>query len=448
MRPPATARPARAGVAAAILAAVLAAACASPGIPPGGPPDKEPPALLGVSPDTGALNVRARSVVFRFDEVVNERSTPLGGSQASGALGSLGGSGASTLAQLVMVSPGDGRERVTWRRTGIEIEPRGGFRPNTTYRVTLLPGLSDLRGNVLREAVELVFSTGAVRDTGVIAGVIFDWQGGKAAPLARIEAVSAADSLQRWTTRADSAGRFAVRDLPRGAYRLRGWVDQDNDRAIDPRELLDSLPVTLAGRQEVELYAFLRDTIGPRIEGIEPVDSTALRLRLDRGVAVSWMPEATTLLLQRADSSVVPLRLMMPAARFDSLRAAARAAADSARRAAGDTTVAPPDTAAALAGGRPAGARPPRPGAPLDSTAPKPPELKRPVPITAWAVEAEQPLAPGEYRLTVRGVPGLTGASRASERVFRIRPPAPPADSAAAPGRRPAPVRPPQPARP
>jgi hypothetical protein len=41
--------------------------------PPGGPEDHAPPKLLKVTPDTGALNVKPKEVVFRFDEVVSER---------------------------------------------------------------------------------------------------------------------------------------------------------------------------------------------------------------------------------------------------------------------------------------------------------------------------------------------------------------------------------------
>ena len=42
---------------AAIMAAVVYA-CAQPGAPPGGPPDVKPPALLRITPDSNAVNVR------------------------------------------------------------------------------------------------------------------------------------------------------------------------------------------------------------------------------------------------------------------------------------------------------------------------------------------------------------------------------------------------------
>ena len=444
------------GLAAAIVLSL--AACASPGIPPGGPPDKEPPTLVRVTPDTNSVNVRARSILFRFDEVVNERSTPLAISGSSG--GSSGGgngspgassspfasnSNASSLASLVSVSPGDGRERVTWRRDAIEIEPRNGFRPNTTYRVTILPGLGDLRNNVLRLPVELVFSTGAEPTRSEISGLIFDWVGNRTAPGARVEVFTRADTLLRWTTRADSTGRFVVRDLAPGTYAVRGWLDANANRAIDPRELFDSTTVTVDSTIATELYSFAHDTIGPRIETLEPIDSTALRVKFDRGVDVTWSPDSSTLVIMRTDSSYVRLGVMMPAPRFDSLASAARAAADSAAAAA-DSAAAPADSAAPAGARRPARAdstkapRPvqvapgarfslARPGAVVDTV--PPPTLNRPIPIQSWVVRYATPLSPGDYRLKVRAIRGLTGVVRASEREYRIRPPAVPRDSSA-----------------
>lgn len=408
-----------------LVLALGVSACASPGIPPGGPPDKEAPQLLSVRPDTNSLNVRSRSVIFRFDEVINERSSALvrssGGQGAAGGGGNFGSNGnASTLASIVSVSPGDGRERVTWHRDVIEVEPRNGFRPNTTYRVTILPGLGDLRGNVLDQRVEVVFSTGATTSVSSIGGRVFDWVEAKTAPNARVEVFAPTDTAFRWSARADSAGRFVVRDLAPGTYRLRGWLDANSNRSIDPREPFDSTTVTLDSALTTELYAFEHDTIGPRIETLEPIDSTALRVKFDRGVDVTWSPDSSTLVLMRHDSSSVRLGVMMPATRFDSLIDAERKATAAA---------APADTAAparaAAPAVAPAGIRPGRPG--IDTIPPV--RLNRPLPIQSWVVRFDAPISPGEYRLKVRAVRGLTGTVKGSEREFRLRPPPLPRDS-------------------
>ena len=140
-------RPLIAPVALAFVAAFAAlggsVACASASPPPGGVEDRDPPKLVAVTPDSNALNVRARTVIFQFDETINDR-----------------GSGAQEIDNFFLVSPSDGNPRVSWRRSRIEVRPRNGFRDNTAYTVTLLPGLSDWRGNVSRTGASVVFSTG------------------------------------------------------------------------------------------------------------------------------------------------------------------------------------------------------------------------------------------------------------------------------------------------
>jgi hypothetical protein len=346
---------------------------------------------------------------------------------------------------------------VSWRRHAIEIEPRGGFKPNTTYRVTLLPGLSDLRGNVLKESREIVFSTGASIPSGAVSGVIFDWAQGAPARGARIEMFTPDDTTTRWRARSDEMGRFVVRDLEPGMYVLRGWLDENSNRVIDPREIFDGGPLRLDSIANAELYAFAHDTIGPRLEVVDAIDSTALRVRFDRPVAPTFTPDSTTLYLMTADSVRIRTRPMMPLAQWDSLAKAALAA-----RIAAEDSIARSDTTARAdtAGGR----QPARPAmsaidsaiaaatrqaaglaaADADTTTEKPPMMKRPVPVQVWVMPLDTALTPGTYRVRAVNIEGLAGAKRGSEREFRIRPPvkadSTKADSTASPT---SPTRPP-----
>ncbi len=454
-----------------VATAAVAVACASPGMPPGGPPDREPPRLMSVSPESGALNVRAKSVLLRFDEVLNERSTPIaggsrgptggptgapggapGGGSGGGSVGGnfgggfggsigggTGGGGAAGIGGLILLSPSDGRERVSWRRSALEIEPRGGFRPNTTYRITLLPGLGDLRGNVIREPQEFVFSTGASMPSGEVQGVIFDWAEGRPAGSARIEAFLPGDSITRWRARADENGRFAVRDLAPGEYRLRGWLDGNGNRLLDDRELFDSLSVRVDSNAQAELYAFVHDTIGPRLESVEVLDSLTLRLRFDRPVAVDWIPDSNAIQLFTPDSTRRRSGVMIPLAQYDSLvretaiarQARADSVADSVADrvdAAADTAAPPRDTVVAPARRPLTIIDPSEPVAAADADttpAAPPPEMTRKRPVQVWALPIDTALAPGAYRVRALAVRGLGGARRDSERELRIRPPAP-----------------------
>jgi len=476
-------------------ALALLVGCASPGQPPGGPPDTEPPQLVRVTPDTGSRNVRADRITLRFDEVVNERSTPRAATPASsgrgtsaggrggrggtsgmvggGMTGGFGGggfgggsaSGNSSLASMFVISPSDGRDRINWKREAIEVVPRGGFRAQTTYRVLLLPGMGDLRGNYAPEGLDLVFSTGPVIASGSITGALFDWPAGKVAANAPLEAYLPSDTLFRWRTRSDSTGRFSLSYLTPGTYYLRGWVDQNTNGMIDAREAVDTATVRVDSSATIDLYAFVRDTIGPRIEQVEIVDSVALRIRFDRPTAVDWVPTAETLRLLRTDSSEVPLGLLLAGEPLDTAIAQARAARaafrdsiskdalarDSTARDTAAVEPAPTDSVSRDTLARPAdrGAEP-APGDRLareqlvpalaDSlqidTVPSLPRpvLQRPIPAQTWGAVLTEPLPPGLYRVKLTKVRGMSGAVRDSEREIRLRPPPPPKrDSTAAP---------------
>src|SRR4051812_42786689 len=154
-------------------------ACASVGRPPGGPVDTDPPEVVSASIDTNAVGVKAAKLDLHFNEVVAERPAVSGGPGSP-----------ITLETIVLVSPRTGTAKVDWHRETISIEPRGGFKPNTTYRITLLPGLADLRGNVSKATLSYVFSTGSTLEKSGILGRVFDWQAGTIAPGAIVEAVA------------------------------------------------------------------------------------------------------------------------------------------------------------------------------------------------------------------------------------------------------------------
>jgi hypothetical protein len=385
---------------AALATGALAVSCAQPGMPPGGPPDAELPMIVRMLPDSNAVNVRAPAIVLQFDEVISERSA------APGVAVPPGGNSLNT---ILMISPSDGRDEVIWRRTGLELRPRRGFRANTTYRVSLMPGLVDLRGNRTAESFEFVFSTGVSISTGEISGVLFDWTTGKPAIGARVEVFTPTDSTFRWSTKTDSSGAFALRNLTANTYEVRAWLDANGDRLISLREASDSSRVSLQDTASLELYAFIRDTIAPRVESIELVDSTAVRVKFDRGILPDW--DGLGGVLVGADSAIIPLGgPFVTAARFDSLKRAARA--DSA---AADTTDAAPAIADSVAADSVA----------TDST-PTPRFLfNRTVPQTMWVAPLAAPLAPGVYHLRIVGATGLNGRTQPVDREIRVRPPAP-----------------------
>ena len=382
----------RRGLIALFIAAASALGCAGASPPPGGPEDHAPPQLIRVAPDTNAVNVKAENVTFQFDETINDR-----------------GSGTQELGRRFLISPSDGAPRVSWHRSRIEVRPRGGFRPNTAYSVSLLPGLADLRGNAMKKGTTVVFSTGPTIPAGVINGTAFDWLADRPAPLALIEALTPDSTL--FLAQSDSNGNFAVRPLPPGRYLVRAIADANGNRALDRNEAFDTLTVTVPLAAPVELLVAPRDTIAPRLASVAASDSITLRVTFDRPLDPRQAITLASFILAGDDSVPVPLaRVLTPAQEQERLRARQQAATDSMRR------------ADSLAGK----ALPPLPRTPATTAAAaKKPSV--PAPITNLLLETSNPLPPNtRFRLTARGLRGITGRVQESERTFTTPPPPPP----------------------
>ncbi len=370
-----------------IAAAVLLAACASPGFPPGGPELTTPPELVAVTPDSGALRAAPRAVVFRFDRVLAEQAR-----------------GVTDLSALVLISPSDGLPRVSWQRQAISVRPRRDWRPNTVYTVTLLPGLADLRGNIVAERVTTVFATGDEIPDTRIDGIVFDWVAGTPAPRSSVEALRLSDSTL-FVARADSAGRFDMRYLTPGAYRVRGYIDLNNNRALDEREPWDTSLVVLHDSASVELLTFVHDTIPPAVQQISATDSVTIQVTFSLPINPQQQLSAEMFELIGPDSVPVPVDSVVGLAEWTA-----------ARQAAGDTV-----SAAA-----PTTPQPARPGAiqvparrPAAAPLAAPQQPSRPPPATALVLTLRRSLEGGTtYRLRATGVEGMLGATAPSERSF------------------------------
>jgi hypothetical protein len=360
---------------------------------------------MRISPDTNALNARPRSIELRFDEIVNERP-----SQGNGEL-----------SNLFLLSPRRGRVDVRWHRSRLEIRPRRGWVPNTTYTLTQLRGISDLRGNVDTSEHRYEFTTGPTRPAAMIAGQIFDWVGARIAPRAYIEAIQLPDSLV-YSEFADSLGRFAIRHLAPGRYLLRGVLDENKNRVLDRRELFDSATVTVGDSIRRELLAFIHDSVGPGISTVDLRDSLTLRTTFDRPLQPGVPVQLSQFSLKAADSTVIAIASVLVGSAFEKQEqdsAKAKAARDSVRQAeiADSTRRANPQAAPRPVPPPPAPPRRP-PATPARDTTP-PPKPSRPIPETYVVIRLTKPLAPlSSYRLHADAVRNLLGVVRSSDRVF------------------------------
>lgn len=272
-----------------LIGVCVLAACASPGVPPGGPVDTEAPQIVKIAPDSGKTGTKPKEVIFRFDEVVNERP-----------------SGATSLNGLFLISPSDGEPRVDWHRDEITVRPKRGWKDNTAYTITMLPGLSDLRGNTRNKTAVTLFSTGATIPAGRIAGTLFNWAA--AQPITRAGIVQAwprSDTTLVYVASTDTAGAFVLRNMPPGQYVVRGLSDDNNNRGLDPREAWDTASVTLQDSSKMDVYAFVHDSLGARLQTIVVKDSVTLELAFDNPLSLGQPLSAANIRVRAPDSTSV-----------------------------------------------------------------------------------------------------------------------------------------------
>lgn len=396
-----------------ILAALALAGCASAAPPPGGPVDKAPPKIVSITPDSGALNVRDKKVVFEFDDIISDRASR------------------GQLDQYFLISPRDGATRVAWHRRTIEIRPTKGFRPNTAYQITKLPGLADIRGNVDTTRLSFIFSTGPRIPAFGIIGRVFDWAAEKPAAGAIVEAIARPDSVV-YITSTDTGGSYNVGPFPAGTYTVRAYIDANHNFAIDRNEKWDSTQVRFTtNRPYVELDVIERDTLPPRISSVAQRDSSTITVTFDHPLDPASPITPAKFRITAPDSSFLTIvRARTQTQIRASEDSAARVLADSVRRA---------DSVRAAAAGRPPS--PPEGG----RVVAPPPRPKAPAPPIEVELElgSRVRLQPGRtYRVTAVDIRGLTGHVATSLRLLSI--PRLPVDTARARGdttRRP--VRPP-----
>jgi hypothetical protein len=401
------------------LALAFAAACANTGQPPGGPPDEKPPVILGVYPESGAVLPNPRGdAVIQFDGVIDEQS---GGGGGGGGAGAVAG-----LASRILLSPTAGPVNVTWHRSAIHVKPKEGWKPGRVYQLQILPGIADLRRNVMKTRRTIVFSTGPTIPHARLDGIAVQWVEQRALVGGLIRAQLLPDTLA-YLALVDSAGGFQFDNLPPGRYAVFAIADQNGNRMRDRREAFDSVLVTIDSSATAVLWAFVHDTAGPKLRQVDPLDSVAARLTFTQPLDPAQPPESLRVrVVALPDSTPVRVRGVFTAARYDSLAAQQRAALDS-TRAANDTTQkpAPPPAADTL---RPA----PRPAA-AGPLAPAPDTsglriilAQRPVPQDKLVLRLDSALTPGvKYYVEVRGSRNLSGARADGHAILVVPKPTP-----------------------
>lgn len=377
----------------AILACAVIAACASPGMPPGGPSVSAFPRVIATLPETSAVNVKPGKVLIRYDDVIGEQSN------------------GTDLSKSVLISPWDGEPSVDWKRTGMTIRARKGWRVNTAYTITILPGIADFKGKASPFGYVMRFSTGPTIPKTAMRGVAFDWVQARPLPKATILAIDTKDTTLVYLTVADSTGRYELGAVPPGTYLIRAIDEKQANRTLEPREPWDSATVTLTDSTRTDLYLFVHDTIAPRFSEIRSTDSVTISLTVDKPLKPGVAILVANVRVVMSDSTVVPV-LSIRTAEAERVE---QARLDSLARLKDTTTVKPADPDAL-----PKRTIDPTRRRDTVATLPTPLAARKP-PATELVMKLGAALKPGStYRVTVTGLRNLLGIEGSASRLLII----------------------------
>ncbi len=201
-----------------VLSGFVVTGCANIGMPSGGPRDEEPPYLVSAMPADGSRNVTRPVMTLTFNELVNVKDA----------------------FSKVVMSPAGRPPRVSSQGKRVTIR-FDSLKPNTTYTIDFADAIEDNNESNKLQNFAYTFSTGETLDSlrisgrvlgsydleprpGIVVGVIPD----EGAEKMKEDSAFTKIPLLR-VSKADDRGRFIIRGLAQGSYRLFALKDNDAD---------------------------------------------------------------------------------------------------------------------------------------------------------------------------------------------------------------------------
>lgn len=223
---------------------LLIYSCASIGNPNGGPYDEEPPKYISSTPSPNQTNYNGKKVEILFDELVTLEKP----------------------SENVIITPPQMQLPII-RAIGkkVTVELQDTLQENTTYTIDFTNSIVDNNEKNVLENYTFAFSTGDMIDTLEVSGFLLNAENLEPMPgitigLHRNLEDSAFTKLPfDRTSRTNERGRFTIRNISPGTYRIYALNDVNRDYKFD---------------QPGEDIAFNEDSIIPTFEFTSRQDTT------------------------------------------------------------------------------------------------------------------------------------------------------------------------------
>ncbi len=217
--------------------------CAIQVPPSGGDRDQEPPKLVSSVPENQATSFKSNELNLFFDEFIQLNNIS---------------------SQLVISPPLEGFPEVKVRKKHLYLSWKDSLEGNTTYTFNFGNAIRDFNeGNILGD-FQFVFSTGEFIDTAFISGELTDAFYGTPVEGALVMLYKDNEDslpLKRkplYFGRTEKDGRFKVRNIAPGSYKIFGLKDSNYDYLYNsPAEGLAFLPDKIpSGSEKINLRMF------------------------------------------------------------------------------------------------------------------------------------------------------------------------------------------------
>ncbi len=199
---------------------VLPVACASIGSPDGGPYDEEPPVLVKSTPGINATGVDNGKVEIVFDENIKLQNA---------------------FEKVVVSPPQMQMPEIRYNGKKVTVELFDSLLPNTTYSIDFNDAVVDNNEGNPYENFAYVFSTGDVVDTLAVSGTVLNAE--DLEPIKGIvvglhscldDSAFTKRAFER-VSRTDSKGRFTIKGIAPGKYRVYALADANQNYLFDQK---------------------------------------------------------------------------------------------------------------------------------------------------------------------------------------------------------------------
>ena len=226
-----------------VIVCIILYSCASIGNPAGGPRDEEPPRYVQSNPPLGATNINTKRIEIEFDEIVNVKDA---------------------FSKVVTSPTSKVVPKVSSQGKKVVVQFDDTLQSNTTYTIDFSNAIEDNNESNKIPNYAFWFSTGETIDTLQISGMVLaarnlEPQQGMLVGVHSNFADSAFKTtrLER-VAKTDDRGRFTIRNLKPGNYKIFALADVNNDYRWD---------------NPAEDIAFLETTISPYSEQTTSIDT-------------------------------------------------------------------------------------------------------------------------------------------------------------------------------